>query len=331
MKREEKPVQYRKIQLSSSQTRLVSLPRDWAERNKIEKDSVIIIRELPNDTLLLTPANRPLKKKPIKLPDSKRIHRDLLRAYLDGFDKIEIFSSQGPLKRRDQIHEVSRNLIGLEILEEDSGRIEIHFLIEPSPTLDPLLLIRRCFSIAAGMERDTIQAILTNDSSLFQSVIKRDDEVDRLYFLIVRILKTVTHQISENTSFQLVDALNLRMLASHAESMADQVESIAKRLSERLNEHLIPDLEKTLATHIKKLADQMASRLNLAIDAYVERNVDAASELIDQLEELDDDLDLLEKELEEKSATDTYRVLSSVIGLLRRNRELIEDVADLVS
>ena len=331
MKREEKPVQYRKIQLSSSQTRLVSLPRDWAERNTIEKDSVIIIRELPNDTLLLIPANRPLKKKTIKLPDSKRIHRNLLRAYLDGFDKIEIFSTQGPLKHRDIIHEVSRNLIGLEILEEESGRIEIHFLIEPSPTLDPLLLIRRCFSIAAGMERDTIQAILTNDSSLFQSVIKRDDEVDRLYFLIVRILKTVTHQVSENTSFQLVDALNLRMLASHAESMADQVESIAKRLSERLNDHLLPDLEKKLATNIKSLADQMASCLNLAINAYVERNVDAASELIDQLEELDDDLDVLEKELEEKSASDTYRVLSSVIGLLRRNRELIEDVADLVS
>ena len=144
-------------------------------------------------------------------------------------------------------------------------------------------------------------------------------------------MKTVTHQISENTSFQPVDALNLRMLASHAESMADHVESIAKRLSERLNDHLLPDLEKKLAPHIKKLADQMASRLNLAINAYVERNVDAASELIDQLEELDDDLDLLEKELEEKSATDTYRVLSSVIGLLRRNRELIEDVADLVS
>lgn len=328
---EDKPPQYRKIQLSSSQTRLVSLPREWAERNEIEKDSVVIIRELPNGALLLLPANRPFEKKKIPLSDSNRIRRDLLRAYLDGYDIIEIRSVHGPLEHRDLIHEVSRNLIGLEILEEESGRIEIHFLIEPSPTLDPLLLIRRCFSIAAGMERDTIQAILTGTPSLFESVIKRDDEVDRLYFLIVRMLKTATHLVSENTSFQLVDALNLRMLASHVESMADQIESIAKRLKERLSDHPLPELEDKVAQQIETIAARTATSLNEAITAYVDRNVDAASELIDRLGDLDTDLDHLDKELEEKSAPEIYRALSSVITLLRRNRELIEDVADLVS
>jgi len=327
MPNEEKPLQYRKIQLSSSQTRLVSLPRDWAERNAIEKDSVVIIRELPNGTLLLLPANRPLEKKTIELADSKRIRRDLLRAYLDGYDIIEIHSADGPLKHRDRIHELSRNLIGLEILEEESGRIEIHFLIEPSPTLDPLLLIRRCFSIAAGMERDTIQAVLTGDPNLAQSVIKRDDEVDRLYFLIVRMLKTATHLISKNTSFQLVDALNLRMLASYAESMADQIESIARRISKKP----IPDLNEDLAQRVREIAKRITNRLNEAIDAYVTRNVNAASELIDRLENLETDLEHLDEHLGKNSAPDTYRALSPVIGLLRRNLELIVDVADLVS
>jgi len=330
MQSEEKPLQYRKIQLSSSRTRLISLPRDWAKRNALEKDSIVIIRELPNDALLLLPAKKPVEKKKTEPPliESSRIRRDLLRAYLDGYDIIEIKSADGPLKFRDQIHEASRNLIGLEILEEDSERMEIHFLIEPSPTLDPLLLIRRCFSIAAGMERDTIQAVLTGDSNLVQSVIKRDDEVDRLYFLIVRILKTATHLLSETTSFQLDDALNLRMLASYAEGMADQSVTLAKKI----RDDPIPELGKDIAQRIRILTEKSSAHLNAAINVYVKRNVDAAAELVDIMKDLEVDLDKLDKEFgEENYGPKTYRFLYSLISLLRRNFEIIIDVADLVN
>ncbi len=327
MQREGKPQQYRKIQLSSSKTRLVSLPRDWAERYSIERDSVVIIRELPDGALLLLPTKKTDEEKKIELIDSKRIRRDLLRAYLDGYDIIEICGSQGPLKRRDLILESSRRLIGLEILEEKSDRIELHFLIEPSPTLDPLLLIRRCFSIAVGMERDTIQAVLTGDTNLAQSVIKRDDEVDRLYFLIVRILRTTTHLISETASFQLVDALNLRILASYAESMADQVVDIAKY---RVSRNLLPELGEGPAQEILDIKEQIITRLDEAIQIYVDRDVEAASELVERRKDLESGLEHIDEYLGKHSAPETYRILSLVIGLLRRNIELVVDVADLV-
>lgn len=327
MRREGKPQQYRKIQLSSSKTRLVSLPRDWAERYSIERDSVVIIRELPDGALLLLPTKKTDEEKKIELTDSKRIRRDLLRAYLDGYDIIEIHGAQGPLENRDLILESSRRLIGLEILEEKSDRIELHFLIEPSPTLDPLLLIRRCFSIAVGMERDTIQAILTGDTNLAQSVIKRDDEVDRLYFLIVRILRTATHLISETASFQLVDALNLRMLASYAESMADQVVDIA---AHRVSRNLLPELGEGPAQKIQDIREQIITRLDEAIQIYVDRNVEAASELVEQRKDLESGLEHIDEYLGKHSAPETYRILSSVVGLLRRNIELVVDVADLV-
>ncbi|MFQ6124088.1 MAG: PhoU domain-containing protein [Candidatus Heimdallarchaeota archaeon] len=327
MRRERKPQQYRKIQLSSSKTRLVSLPRDWAERYSIKRDSVVIIRELPGGALLLLPTKKTDEGKKIELTDSKRIRRDLLRAYLDGHDIIEIYGAQGPLKRRDLILESSRKLIGLEVLEEKSDRIELHFLIEPSPTLDPLLLIRRCFSIAAGMERDTIQAMLTGDTNLAQSVIKRDDEVDRLYFLIVRILRTATHLISETAPFQLIDALNLRMLASYAESMADQVVDIALH---RVSRNLIPELGEEPIQEILNIREQIITRLDEAVQIYLERNVEAASELVEQRKDLESDLEHIDEYLGKHSAPETYRVLSSVIGLLRRNIELVVDVADLV-
>ena len=178
------------------------------------------------------------------------------------------------------------------------------------------------------MERDTIQAVLTGNTQLAQSVIKRDDEVDRLYFLIVRILRTATHLISESTSFRLVDALNLRMLASHAESMADHAVDIA---AHRVSRNLLPELGEAIAQEVQDTTDRISTRLNEAIQAYVMRDVEVASELVDRLGELKTTLEHLDEYFGKHTAADTYRTLSSVIGLLRRNLELVIDVADLVS
>ena len=41
------------------------------------------------------------------------------------------------------------------------------------------------------MQRDAVNSFIDGDSSLAKSVIARDDENNRLYFLLVRILRTI--------------------------------------------------------------------------------------------------------------------------------------------
>jgi phosphate transport system protein len=94
------------------------------------------------------------------------------------------------------------------------------------PLLKPLIDIPRMASIAEGMLRDSITALIDRKPDLAQEIIKRDKEVDGINKQLAR----------ELTSFMLEEpatitrALNLTLVARSLERIADHCKNIAEEV-----------------------------------------------------------------------------------------------------
>ena len=84
-------MELRKLQRTKTGTFFVCLPRDWAEKNGLERGSVVAIAETPDGNLMISPkpsAERVLRE--ITLKPSQFLDREIIGKYLLGYDIIRI-------------------------------------------------------------------------------------------------------------------------------------------------------------------------------------------------------------------------------------------------
>jgi len=172
---------------------LVSLPKEWIDVNKLEKSDEVEI-ETGSNSLSITPSgdSRPPKEVTISYPVSKgeNIIADITGAYLLGYDIIKIKGkSTISIEDREKIRTSMRRLVGMEIVDEDSSNVNVHFLLDAT-TLSPEKILKRMSSIALGMFRDTLNTLTSGDKTVLQTMVNRDDEIDRQYFLLVRLIRS---------------------------------------------------------------------------------------------------------------------------------------------
>jgi phosphate uptake regulator len=224
-------MELRKVQRTGGGTFLVSLPKEWAERNGLDRGSLVAVSERLNGRLVVDPkygVERAQQTAIIK-PTPYLVH-EIIGKYLLGYDIIRVEAKDriSP-EDRESVKQRSSRLIGLEIIEEDYSGIVMQCLLEPS-SFPPEKILRREYSIASSMHRDAVTALIEGDVPLAKNVIARDDEVDRLYFLLVRILRTVIQNpyLSEKLEILPIDCLDYRLAASLVESIGDQSTQIVE-------------------------------------------------------------------------------------------------------
>jgi len=221
----------RKIQQTGGGTFFVCLPKDWALRNKLNRGSVVDISETVDSRLIIN-AKYGVERAPqvVVVKPTPYLDREIVGKYLLGYDIIRVEAKEriSP-SDRERVKQASSRLIGLEIIEEDYSRIVMQCLLEPS-AFPPEKILRREYSIASGMHRDAVTALIEGDIHLAKNVIARDSEVNRLYFLLVRILRTVIQNpsLSEKLEILPIDCLDYRLTASLVESIGDHSAHIAE-------------------------------------------------------------------------------------------------------
>ena len=202
---------------------LVSLPKEWIVANNLDKGSEVEI-ETGQDNISIS-ANkevRPAKELVISypLPREENIVADITGAYLLGFGVIEINSkSIIPGKDREEIRNSMRRLVGMEIIEEDASHINMQFLLDAT-TLNPEKILKRMSSIAIGMYDDVSNGLISDDKSNLQSLSKRDVEVNRQYFLLVRLIRStlVDKRLANAFNLENIDVLDYRVAANILEN-----------------------------------------------------------------------------------------------------------------
>jgi len=224
---------------------LVTLPKEWVIANNLDKSSQVEL-ETGNDTISIS-ANKEMRQTrelviSYPLPKDENIVADITGAYLLGYDIIQINSkSVIPGEDREKIRNSMRRLVGMEIIEEDASNINMQFLLDAT-TLNPEKILKRISSIALGMYNDVSNGLILEDKSNLETLSKRDVEVNRQYFLLVRLIRStlVDKRLANVFNLENIDILDYRVAANLLENAGDTIVELANYIfnSSLSKEHL---------------------------------------------------------------------------------------------
>lgn len=249
---------------------LVSLPKEWIEAHNLGKSAEVEL-ETSDNTVSITvkEAERPSKEVVISypLPQEENIVADITGAYLLGYDIIRVKGKTSiPIEDREKIRNSMRRLVGMEIVEEDSSNVNMQFLLDAA-TLNPQKILKRISSISLGMFNDISLALSTGDKSNLQTLSNRDDEVDRQYFLLVRLIRSTINDKRLASTFNLknIDVIDYRIAANIMETSSDTLVEIANSISNS-------KLSKNELRKIYELTKDIELIHQKSIDAFIEQN-----------------------------------------------------------
>lgn len=99
-------IETRKVQQTGGSTYIISLPKQWAEKVGIKTGTRVSIQAQPDGKLLINPVieGRSIKTKRIDVTGcgAKALERDIIAAYLHGYDMIELFFRKGYSSNRSK-------------------------------------------------------------------------------------------------------------------------------------------------------------------------------------------------------------------------------------
>ncbi len=258
-------------------TILVSLPKEWVDDNKLSKGTEVEIETGQNSiSITINKDSKPSKEVIISypLPKEENISADLTGAYLLGYDIIRIKGKTTiPVNDREKILESIRRLVGVEIVEEDSSNINIQFLLDAT-SLSPEKILRRMSTIALGMFNDTLNSLLSDDKTNLQTLPNRDDEINRQYFLLVRLIRStmMDKRLASAFNMENIDILDFRIAANLLETVGDTIVELGNLISKtsisKNDLKKIYDVVKEIETiHKKSIGAFITNNRLQAIDA----------------------------------------------------------------
>jgi phosphate uptake regulator len=322
-------MQVRKLQEMGGATLLVSLPKEWARRASLTKGSIVTIDESPDGGLLIYPstsgvdgqADREIIVSYPSRYSNESIPNEITAAYLLGYDLIKVSGDVITSRDRDRIISSIKHLIGLEVVEEDARSITSQFLVDEM-AVEPSKIFRRISTIVRGMISDTLRHLSSNRSADLESVAQRDDEVDRLHFLLVRLIRSAVREPLSASKFRLtaIDCLDYRVAASSLETAGDYAVELSNSVT-RLGE-----ISSALYGKIEEVRDLLDLLQSNAVRSFIHRDFELAQRVLEDSLKIEKLITAL-REISHDSPTEILHLADSIERIVRCQR----DIGDLVS
>ncbi|ELZ23170.1 phosphate uptake regulator, PhoU [Halosimplex carlsbadense 2-9-1] len=266
----------RKVQVTGGSTYTVSLPKDWATENDVSAGSVVEFHS-EEDILLLSPKSEEEREKgsiDIDGLEGDRLTRAVMTMYVSGFDVINFEAPRVTAGQRRTIREATQGLVGLEVIEETGERVVLQDLLDSSE-LSVHNAITRMRLVSLTMLSDAVTALLEDDDELAHDVIERDDDVDRLWYMVSRVFRTVLRNPAAATEigFPRETVFDYQSSARQLERIADHATKIASIALE------IGPVNESVAEVLSDLQNAALTVPETAMDALLEDDPDEAVEL----------------------------------------------------
>ncbi len=158
-------------------------------------------------------------------------------------------------------------------------------------------------------------------------MVARDNEVDRLYFLLVRILRTVIQNpgLSEKLEILPIDCLDYRLVASLVESIGDQSVQVAEKVVDLGGTKIVGELSKL----VLRFHEVVYGAHESALRAMFSRDVSLAESVRSGREKSEAVL----REVEKVAQGQPVEVASGVLAVVSSLNRIYDhgvDIADLV-
>jgi phosphate uptake regulator len=225
----------RKVYVSGGSTYVISLPKKWVTKTNLKAGDSLVVSEhgssLLIETSVIEKESRTKEIKISQITSSGALERILIASYLVGYDTIKIkLDKKDHLAYREVIRKILDYMIGVEIVEDTNVAMTLEIMLDYK-RMSTIPILQRMFAIDRSMLLDLAKALETMDIGLAKDIIEREKEIDRLYFLVVRQLKSAVEyqQVAEKLGIKSQrDCLGYRIVVKVLERIADHIENISK-------------------------------------------------------------------------------------------------------
>jgi len=275
----------RRLVKAGQTSHTVSLPKEWLDKHNLKKGDAVYLLEHP-DGLIISPEMKKesREKKEINITVEKKsidtVKREITSAYINNYSTI-IISGAGLNSYAKELRETIHDFVALEIAEQTNNRIVAKDLLNlKEVSVDQT--IRRMDMILRSMFQDCADG--QHDSLFF-----KDYDMNRLYFLIFRLLKSSLNDESIAKKFGLAQSqvLSCWYLALNLENLADQLKSLpelkgfksAKEIISALKELYVDAItsnykkDKQLADSVSLKRQELTGKIDSLGDAALESNL----------------------------------------------------------
>lgn len=289
----------------------------------------VSIQTQPDGKLLIDPIleGKISKTKKIDVTgcEVNALERDIIAAYLYGYDRIEFSSKRILAEQKQTIRKVCHKLIGPEIVEESSNCVVIQDLLNPKE-LSIRKGIHRMFLITVSMQKDAIKALRTADHDLALDVSQRDDEVDRLCLLISKQFRSILcgGKMPDSPETSIEEYHDLRMAAGPLERIADhaqRIANIALILHQPVDGKVMEDIEELNSTYMDLVRQ--------SVEALFDANTLLANKIIDSVDEIRTRVKELHSSILKLESHEVMISLGAVVDSLLRIGDLGSNIAEI--
>lgn len=333
LKREEQ----RKLQMTGGSTYILSLPKEWVTRNKLNKGSLIALAEEDDGSLSLFPSKLEKQEKKNEAlirvspkDNPKAVVRKAISAYLIGYGILHIRAQgQHPLAigLRNSLKNFARSyLVGTEIVTDSPIDLTLQILVH-YPGLSVESALRRMAIIASSMHREAVACLASLDYPAVKAIIETDREVNRFSLYILRLLKMAVTNISLVKKIGLGnprECLGYRLITKSVERTADHATKIAENILS-LKKPVDPDL----LERINGLSSLAISMFDSSVEALFKHDYNQAENVIEKISQIH------KMEREAVIATEATNIeeipyVRLLIESIRRTAEYASDISEVV-
>src|SRR5256712_4569829 len=321
----------RKLQLTGGSTYVVSLPKRWVLDAGLKAGDTVFLETEGDGAVSVRP--RPADKVPMRRRlfeekgEERRDHllRKLIGAYIGGFSFIEIrFPSEMAPFVRKVAREFSHMVIGPEVIEESRNAVVIQDLSDTAE-LSAEKCLRRMHLTVRSMHQDALQALRTHDEALARDVAQRDQDVDRLYWMVAKQYNVAHTPGAATPNAQgKVELQNYRLIAKLFERIGDHAERIARTYPVFADHGLDPKILKEL----EAARESAIAILDKAFFALLTADVESGNEAVHDLDRHQKLIDGLSHHVASKKGEELL-AFAAIVDSLARTAGYASDIAEI--
>jgi len=239
---------------------VVSLPKEWIEKNNLKKGELIYMDYSKNKLVLSPMAQNYVEEERKMIIEAKEmdrigIKREILSSYSNNFNLIEVTGNFSK-ERLDEIKVIINGLVGMEIVESSKNKvIAKDYLDIRAIELEKVIrridnTIRSMFEeLRNGLESDRFR------KNNFDEIYKADDTLNSLFFLVCKLARKglrdseVTKLLKTNPE----ELSSYHWIAMNFENIGDELKRLARYLKESKLKGKEKENLKNLCTDIESM------------------------------------------------------------------------------
>ncbi|KYK21083.1 PhoU family transcriptional regulator [Thermoplasmatales archaeon SG8-52-4] len=326
-------MEIRKVQMTGGSSYIVTLPKDWIKTLNIHKNDPIGLFQQSDGTLLISSkidkeqTQRVKEFKVDDTTDNEFLLRKLIGAYIAGYNSIRI-NSKGrmPPGVRITVRNFTQTTIGQEVVEETDNSITLKDLLNPAE-MPFHRTIKRMHIMSKGMYEDTLHGLRNNDIELVQDVLTRDNEIDRLHWLVARQHNIILRNINfaEKMGITPGVATTSFLISRIVERIGDHIIRIAKNVIEIIDNKL----DKKIIQKIDEASHLSLDIFSKSIGSFSKRDIKEANDNIVTVKKLGKKCEVISALALEQDPTISIPI-GYIVESIRRIGEYAEDISENV-